>query len=398
MPFRESNVMEERVRLFGLLDSGGFTATALCDQFGISRETFYVWKARRDSGDPRWFEDRSHRVDSCPHATPEAIAAIVIATRKRFKFFGPKKIRGWLMEHHPQTAWPAASTIGDILKRAGLVEARKRARRPAPQGDLHPLPDHPNTEWAMDFKGWFRTADGQRCDPFTVTDAASRYLLAVQIAPMTTAGVCCVLTRVFRDCGLPDAIRSDNGAPFGSRGAGGLSRLSVWLLKHGVTPRFIPPASPQDSGDHERMHLTLKQQTSTPPAADARAQQRRFAAFQRHFNTERPHEALGQQTPARVWRASAREMPAHPLQPWYDAEHEVRHVRTDGTIKWRGAHVFIGEALAGEWIGLCPLPNDAFAARFFNHDLGAIDRNGRFLRFAPPRARRRKAPEPAVTL
>lgn len=153
MPFRESNVMEERVRLFGLWDSGGFTVGALCDQFGISRETFYVWKARRESGDPLWFEVRSHCALSGPHVTLEAIAAAVIKTRKRFKFFGPKKIRGWLMAHHRQSAWPAESTIGDILKRAGLFEARNRTRKPAPQGDLHPLPDHPNTQWAMDFNG-----------------------------------------------------------------------------------------------------------------------------------------------------------------------------------------------------------------------------------------------------
>lgn len=206
-----------------------------------------------------------------------------------------------------------------------------------------------------------------------------------------------MLTGVFRDCGLPDAIGFDNGAPFGSRGAGGLSRFSVWLLKHGVAPRFISLASPQDSGDHEHRHLTLKQQTSAPPAAAARAQQRRFAAFQRHFNEDRPHEALGQKPPASVWRASPREMPARPLKAWHDADHEVRRLRADSTIKWRGEHVFIGEALAGEWIRLCALPNDAIAARYFNHDLGAIDRNGRFLRFAPPRARRCKALGPAVT-
>lgn len=222
----------------------------------------------------------------------------------------------------------------------------------------------------MDFKGGFRVGDGAGCDLFTLTDVASRYLLAVKNAPMTTAGVSSVLTGVFRNCGVPDAIRSDNGAPFGSRVAGGLSRLSVWLLKQRFAPCFIPPAGPQDSGDHERMHLALKQQTSAPPAADAPAQQRRFASFQRPFNEERPHKALGQKPPASIGHASARAMPARPLQPWCDADHEVRRVRTDRTIKRRGEHVFIGEALAGERIGLCPLPNDAFAARYFEHDPG----------------------------
>ncbi len=389
--------MEERVRLLSLFDTGAYSVAALCDQFGISRETFYIWKARRDTGAPDWFRDRSHATHACPHATLETIAAQVIAVREKFPFFGPKKIRGWLIDKRPHIAWPAASTIGDILKREGLVKPRKRTRRAAAQDDLQPRPDRPNAEWAMDFKGHFRTGNGARCDPLTLTDAASRYLLDVRITAMTTRAVCAALTRVFEENGVPAAIRSDNGAPFGSRGAGGLSRVSVFLLKHGVAPRFIPPASPQDNGDHERMHLTLKQQTCTTPARDIAAQQQRFDDFRRHFNEERPHEALGQKPPACVWAPSARVVPTSPLEPWYDADHEVRRVRTDGTIKWRGEHAFIGEALSGETIGLCALPNDAFAARYFDCDLGVLDRNGHFLSFAPPRARRRKAPEPAMT-
>jgi transposase InsO family protein len=361
------------------------------------RDILFFWKARRESGDPDWFRDRSHAVETCPHATPETIAAQVIAVREKFPFFGPKKIRGRLINKNPDLAWPAASTIGDILKRTGLVKPRRRTRGAAAQDDLNPRPDRPNAEWVMDFKGNFRTGDGERCDPFTLTDAASRYLIEVRITDMTTRPVCTALTRVFEENGVPNATRSDNGPPFGSRGAGGLPCVSVFLLKHGVAPRFTPPASPQDNGDHERMHLTLQQETSATPADDIAGQQPRFDEFRRHFNEERPHEALGQRPPASIWAPSLRALPVRPLEPWYDARHEVRGVRDDGSIKWRGDHVFFGEALAGETIGLCPLPNDAFAARFFDHDLGVLDGHARFLRFAPPRARRRKAPEPAMT-
>jgi hypothetical protein len=255
----------------------------------------------------------------------------------------------------------------------------------------------PNEEWAIDFKGWFRTGDGTRCDPLTITDAASRYLIEVRIVDPTWAGVKGAMERVFKDIGLPEAIRSDNGTPFGSTGAGGLSSLSVWWLKLGIEPRYIPPASPQNNGRHERMHRTLKAETSKPPAGTAVEQQRRFDAFRRHFNEERPHEALDQIAPVKFWRSPSRSMPGRLDDPWYDADHEVRRVRPDGIIKWRGEHVFVGEALAGELVGLAEHDAGGHIVRFFNRDLGLIDRDRRFLRFAPPRARLRVAQETAET-
>ncbi|WP_407117498.1 integrase core domain-containing protein [Bradyrhizobium sp. LMG 9283] len=167
----------------------------------------------------------------------------------------------------------------------------------------------PNEEWAIDFKGWFRTRDGKRCDPLTVTDTASRFVIEIRIVDPTGTGVRSALERVFKDIGLPDAIRSDNGAPFGSTGAGGLSVLSVWWLKLGIEPRYIPPASPQDNGRHERMHRTLKAETSKPPAETAAEQQRRFDTFRRHFNEQRPHEALDQKQPVKLWQPSSRALP-----------------------------------------------------------------------------------------
>ena len=389
--------MEERIALFRDYETGVFTVSELCRRHGISRETFYVWKRRRESGDPRWFEELSHAAASCPHATSDWVADRVIAVRQRFPDFGPKKIKAWLERHSPNVNWPAASTIGDILKREGLVEARRRRQRAIAQGELVSPATVANDEWSIDFKGWFRTADGTRCDPLTLTDAASRYLVEVRIVEPTLAGVRGAMEPVFAEVGLPGAIRSDNGAPFGSTGAGGLSALSVWWLKLGIEPRYIPPSSPQDNGRHERMHRTLKEQTSKPAAATAAEQQRRFDRFRRHYNEERPHEALEQTPPATHWQPSARTLPTRLEDPWYDADHQVRRVHCNGGIKWRGDEVFIGEALAGELIGLAEHESGGHIARFCHRDLGVIDRDRRFLRFAPPRARLRVVPETAMT-
>ena len=397
MPFRERSPMEERIALFREYETGAFSVTELCARHGISRETFYVWKRRRESGEPHWFEERSHAAGSCPHATEGDLANRIIATRRRFPHFGPKKVKAWLARERPELDWPAASTIGDILKREGLVEARRRRRRAIAQGELVAPASAPNEEWAIDFKGWFRTRDGTRCDPLTITDAMSRYLIEVRIVDPTWAGVRAAMERIFSEIGLPGAIRSDNGTPFGSTGAGGLSALSVWWLKLGIEPRYIPPASPQDNGRHERMHRTLKDETSKPPAQTVTEQQRRFDAFRRHFNEQRPHEALDQLPPAKLWQLPPRAMPGRLDDPWYDADHEVRRVRPTGEIKWRGEHVFVGEALAGEWIGLCEHDTGGHIVRFCGRDLGLIDRERRFLRFAPPRARLRAAQETPLT-
>ena len=371
MPFKETCPVEERIALFVEYETGVFTIAELCRRHGISRETFYVWKRRRDSGEARWFEDRSHAVVRCPHTTSGWLAERIIAARRRFPHFGPKKIKAWLERARPEVAWPAASTIGDVLKRKGLVEARRRRRRAIAQGEVVAPATAANEEWGIDFKGWFRTADGARCDPLTITDAASRYLIEVRIVEPTWAGVRGALERVFEETGLPDAIRSDNGSPFGSTGAGGLSALSVWWLKLGVEPRYIPPSSPQDNGRHERMHRTLKAQTSKPAAANASEQQARFDLFRRHYNEERPHEALEQTPPATRWQPPDHTLPARLQDPWYDADHEVRRVRPSGAIKWRGQDVFIGEALAGELVGLAEHESGGHIARFCQRDLGS---------------------------
>jgi hypothetical protein len=210
-----------------------------------------------------------------------------------------------------------------------------------------------NEVWCIDFKGWFRTADGARCDPLTVSDQFSRYLLCSRALARAGYAECrSELERVFRAYGLPRVIRSDNGAPFASVGVGGLSRLAVWWVKLGITPERIAPGQPQQNGRHERMHKTLKAETAAPPAATLAAQQHRFDRFRHEYNHQRPHEALGQRMPAHYYSASPWRYPARLEDPHYGAEFEVRRVRPNGEIKWQGELLFVSEALSGETIGL----------------------------------------------
>lgn len=397
MPFREQSRLEQRVALMADYDAGEMSVAALCERYAVSRETFYVWRRRRAGGEADWFADRSHAPKSSPRKTPEAVAAAVIAAKQRYPWFGPKKLKAWLEDRRPEEAWPAASTIGDILKAQGLTAARG-PRRPRERGGADVAAAEPNAEWACDFKGWFRTGDGARCDPLTITDTASRYLIEVRIAEPTVEGVRPIFQRAFERHGLPEAIRCDNGPPFGALGVAGLTQLSVWWLKLGIAPHFIRPASPQDNGRHERMHRTLKDETSQPAARDLAEQQARFDAFRERYNHERPHEALDLQPPARVWSPSPRPVPRQLLEPWYDADHQVRKVRPNGEIKWKGRFIFIATTLAGEAVGLIERPNGDHLVRYFDLDLGIIDRAGQFLRFAPRRWRLREPQEPAAKL
>jgi len=386
MPFKETCRMEERVRMLADYDSGNWSVSELCRRYGVCRDTFYGWRKRRDGGDTEWFRDRSHAVEHCPHATEGGRVEAIVALRRRFPHFGPRKLLWMLERDAPATRWPAASTIGDILKRAGLVAPVKRRRPPLDQVRVMPPVAAANDEWAVDFKGWFRTRDNERIDPLTITDGYSRYLIDVRIVLPRIEPSQAVFVDAFRRLGLPQAIRCDNGPPFGSSGAGGLTRLSAWWLKLGIEPHFVRPASPQENGRHERMHRTLKAQTSRPPAADAGEQQIRFDVFRRHYNEQRPHEALGQRPPGEVYTPSPRAMPDRVDEPWYDADHQVRRVRPPGTIKWKGSQVFISEALIGEIVGIAELETEDYVVRFCDRDIGLLDRAGSFRRFAPPRA------------
>jgi transposase InsO family protein len=311
-------------------------------------------------------------------AMPEAIAAAIRALRAERPFWGPKKLRAVLARRAPETAWPAPSSIGDLLRREGLSQPRRRRRTALPASTPFPPITAPNDLWCIDFKGWFRTRDGARCDPLTLSDADSRFLLVCQIVEPTREGVAPVVERALREYGLPRALRSDNGPPFAARGAGGLSRLAVHWLKLG--------------GRHERLHGTLKAETTRPPAATLAEQQARFDAFRRDYNEARPPEALGQVPPASRYVASPRPYPEHLEEPWYDAEHAVRRVRPNGEIKWGGERIFISEALAGETVGIAETARGDWLVRFAEVELGVIDRRTKKLRRVAP-ARRNTEPE-----
>jgi hypothetical protein len=257
-----------------------------------------------------------------------------------------------------------------------------------------------NDAWCVDFKGWFATGDGTRCDPFTVTDAYSRYLLGLKIMPIGAEQVSAEMDALFQEYGLPRAIRSDNGPPFASHGAGGLSRLAVRWAKMGLVLERIEPGRPQQNGRHERMHRTLKRDACTPSSADPQQQQARFDAFRQEFNQERPHEALGQKPPGRLYTPSPRPFVEPRGDPDY-GEAQVRRVRSAGEIKWKNAMLFVSEALIGEAVGLTQREDGHWLMRFNNVQLGLIDRvTGKLTRFGPGRPPRTKAalqPDPKLS-
>ena len=387
--------MEERIRMLLDYDTGNWSIADLCRRYGVCRDTFYAW--RRRSGKADWFMDRSHAPLHCPHRTAPEVADAIIALRRRFPHLGPRKLLAILARRAPETRWPAASTIGRHSQAGGADRAGQAAAAADRSAATVCGGDGGQRRMEHRLQGLVPHRDGSRIDPLTMTDSHSRFLIDVRIVRPTIEGSQPVFAAAFRAHGLPLAIRCDNGAPFGSRGAGGLTRLSAWWLKLGIAPHFIQPASPQENGRHERMHRTLKAQTSRPPAANAAEQQARFDAFRRHYNEERPHEALGQRLPHELYAPSPRVMPDRVEDPWYDADHQVRRVRTSGEIMWKGERVFVSEALVGELIGIAELETGDHVVRFCDLDIGLIDHRGRFARFAPPRDGLRESDEPAAT-
>ena len=381
--------MDEKTAFIAEYLRGELPMTALCEGYGISRDTGYRLLGRYREAGLGGLEPRSRAPHRHGMAMPEEVAKAIMSLRRQRPFWGPKKLRAVLQRRDPQQLWPAASTIGDLLRRNGLSEARRRRRRAVPVTQPF-LPVHePNDLWCIDFKslplartgGWFRTADGQRCDPLTITDADSRFLIECRIVPPTIAAVQPVVDQAFRELGLPRAMRSDNGPPFASiSAAGGLTRLSVHWVKLGIRLEHIDPGSPQQNGRHERMHATLKAETSRPAAATLAEQQARFDRFRNDFNDHRPHEALDQVPPTSRYRSSPRPYPSRIEEPWYDAEHALRRVRPNGEIKWGGELIFLSEALAGEPVGIAETEPGDWLVRFADIELGIIDRKTKKLR------------------
>jgi transposase InsO family protein len=366
--------------------------TVVCERHGISRQTGYKWASRFSEAGLAGLSEKSRAPLKHGRAMSAQVAAKLIEARRAKPHFGPKKLLTNLRKKEPRLPWCSLTAASELFKREGLSEPRRRRRRPL--GSTLPFHEAKaaNDIWCIDFKGWFRTADGVRCDPFTVTDAYSRMLLGVEIMPPTGEAVQAKMDELFDQLGLPLAIRSDNGSPFASTGAGGLTRLSARWAKMGIRLERIEPGQPQQNGRHERMHGTLKAQACKPPSADPQAQQERFDDFRTEYNEERPHEGIGMRTPHSLYVNSPRPMPERIEEPTYDPDEVVRQVRTSGEIKWRGSMIFVSEVLAGEPVGLRQRPDGHWIVRFADVPLLLIDRtNGKPARFGPGRPPRTKS-------
>jgi putative transposase len=386
MPWKATSVMDAKVRFIADCLCGEEPMTVLCERYGISRETGYLWKRRFDQEGPKGLQERSRAPHHHGRATAAELVVELIEARKRKPYWGPNKLLAMLSKQHPHWPWPAPSTVADILRREGLSEPRRRRRRALTVEQPFAAVTAANDAWCIDFKGWFRTGDGTRCDPLTVTDAHSRYLLGLEIIDPVTEAVQKATDELFGEYGVPWCLRSDNGPPFASSGAGGLTRLSARWVKMGITLERIYPGKPQQNGRHERMHGTLKSQTCKPPAQTPAEQQQRFDAFREEYNFERPHEALGLKPPAEFYHASPRPFCERLEDPCYSPHEQVRRVRTSGEIRWRGGLLFISEALIGEAVGISEREDGHFLIRFADVPLVLIDRyTEKLTRFGPAR-------------
>ena len=385
MPWRETHPMEERMAFISewqrqvRCDPQRISMAELCRHYGVSRRCGYALVERYEQKGVAAFSDGSHAAHRHPNAVTGRRERAIVEVRAEHPTWGPKKIRAWLERKRPGQAWPVESTIGEILDRHGLVKHRRPRRHMAAGPQLLTAAMAANDVWGVDFKGWFRTGDGRRCDPFSLSDLMSRYVLRLQaVERPDTDHVWPIFDAAFREFGTPKIMRSDNGPPFASSGVGGLSRLAVRLIKATITPERIKPGKPQQNGRHERLHLTVKLDTASPPAASVRAQQRRFDIFRRMFNEERPHEALGQTTPAEHYTSSGRPYSGRLTEPEYPADREVRRVRSNGEIKWQGNLVFLGEALIGEPVGIEETDDELFIVFYGPIELGWLDKAANF--------------------
>lgn len=366
--------MDERERFIGDCRKRTRNMTDLCLGYGISRKTGYKWLERaRDEG-RKGLQDQSRAPLNHPNETPAHIRQMLIDFRLQYPYWGPKKAVHRLRMLNPEIAWPAASTAGDILKRHGLVKDRRRHRRTPIYPLVRQEACRPNDVWAADFKGWFRTKNGSRVDPLTITDLASRFLITChgQQRPdgaSTRRG----FERAFRTHGLPAVIRTDNGTPFASVGIAGLSSLSIWWIRLGILPERGRPGKPQDNGQHERMHKDLKAETQKSPAADPEQQQRSFDEFQQRFNNERPHESLGMKTPAGCYRPSERRMPDRLPTVEYDSSFDVRRVRHNGEIRLAGELLYLSELLRGEPVGATTIDGESWGIFYGPMPLATYD-------------------------
>jgi len=365
--------MDQRTQFIADYLRQSLSVTELCEHYGISRKSGYKWIERYAREGPAGLAERSRRLHGSPTQTPEEVVQVLIDAREHHPSWGAKKLLALLSRRHPEGDWPARSTVCDILDRHGLVRKPRARRRVGHPDTPTTAMSAPNRVWCADFKDQFKTRDGVYCYPLTVTDGYSRYLLGCQALSSTAvAEAKPVFVRLFREFGLPERIRTDNGVPFATTTLARLSSLSAWWVRLGILPELIEPGKPQQNGSHERMHKTLKAETTRPPAGNRTAQQKRFNGFRREFNHERPHEALAMNTPASLYEPSPRPMPSKLPPLDYPGHFEVRYVSFNGGIRWKHDWVNVSIVCAGEYVGLEEIDNGIWNLYFGPLKLGRL--------------------------
>jgi transposase InsO family protein len=373
MPWKGVTVSEQRQRFLEDYQLKYYSICELAERFGVSRKTAYKWIGRFEQHGQGGYQERSRRPHRCPWQTEPAMVEEVVRLRQAHPHWGPRKLLRLVHERHRGWKLPAPSTVALILGRHGLVRARRRTRRAHP-GCPKTVPEGPNDIWAADYKGQFRLKNGRYCFPQTVSDLASRYVLGCDAHPaVSLEQTQAHLRRLFETYGLPHRIRTDNGVPFASNALARLSQLSVWFIRLGIYPELIEPGEPQQNGVHERMHRTLKQEATIPPAASLGAQQRKFDQFRQEFNQERPHEALGMRRPAELYRSSKRSLPKR-IEPYeYPSHYLVRRVSRAGTIRVFKQQVFVSNTLHEDRVGLEEVDDGVYDLFFCFYQIGRYE-------------------------
>lgn len=352
MPWRD--MIEERLKFVLEAQSRNkkITFIELCENYNITPKTGYKWINRYHENGKAGLQDLPTTPINQPTKISENVKQSIIWIRQEYSCWGPKKIRAELKNSFSHLPLPSEGSIGNVLKECGLSKSRCLRRHVAQTAPLKEC-KAPNHTWMYDFKGWFLTGNGSKCEPLTVTDGFSRYLLECKHMPRKRGSdVWNVLERLFLEYGLPDRMRSDNGPPFASLSLGRLSNIAIKLIKLGITPEWIEPGCPEQNGRHERFHLTLKKETALPPAITLKLQEEKFNQFKNYYNNKRPHEALGQVPPSSIYAPSPRVWNGKFKGPEYDNEYEVRKVGKSGSISWRGSEFFLSEMLEGEYVGI----------------------------------------------
>jgi putative transposase len=377
MPWKETCVMDERTIMISEYLSDDYSISQIARRRGVSRKTVYKWIERYEHNKVEGLIDLCRAPQHHPNAISSEMEQRILEWKARRPLWGAPKIHSKLRQ---LADCPAESTVSNVLHRWGLTRKVRQRRRATPTEPPQAAPVGPNELWCADFKGWFRTGDGRRCDPLTISDAFSRYLLCCR-GLVGSTGLLAVkpwFEATFREYGMPRAIRTDNGSPFASVGLAGLSALSVWWLRLGIQLDRIQPGCPEQNGRHERMHRTLKESVANPPQSNLRAQQKSFDAFRWEYNQERPHEALAQEPPATAYGPSSRDFPERLTEPEYPDDWPVRTVRQNGEIKWKGQKVYLNQALCGQRVGLEPTEDGLWRLHFMTVELGQLnERHGR---------------------